>query len=732
MLILLFFLTHAADWYRFEFLTHLDNFAYDKRLLLTLPGGVDRRLVIVDIDEKSLAAEGRWPWGRDKLARLVTELFENYEIELLGFDIVFAEPDRSSGLDILEHLAAVEFKDNEDFHARLQLIRPQLDFDGMFGETILEYPVVLGYYFNFSDSLSDSVKTGVLPPPVFPPGSFDGRNVKFFVADGYGGNLQEIQTSALGGGHFNPIPDPDGVIRRVPMLIEYEGAYYASLSLEIARRLLNVNEIVPRFETPRIGRRGYPGLEWLQLGERAIPVDRHVQSLVPYRGRRGSFAYVSAGDVLKRVADPEILRGAVVLVGATAPGLGDRRTTPVDENFPGVEVHANLITGIMDENIKLQPQYIIGLEVVLLTIFGLVAALLLPMLSPGMATAGTVLLVLSYIGVNLAFWTVGGLVVPLATGLLMLALMYVLNMSYGYFVETRGKRLLTGLFGQYVPPTLVDEMAKSPGAYSLAAESREMTVLFSDVRGFTNLSEILEPQTLSDLMHEFLSPMTRVIHERRGTIDKYMGDAIMAFWGAPVDDTRHALHAIQAGLDMLQRMAEINEHTFVAKGWPRIQIGVGINTGVMSVGNMGSEFRVAYTVLGDAVNSGSRLEGLTKHYCVPLIVSEATKAGAPEYACRELDRVRVQGKDKAITIYEPLCLREELDAAWKDELKLYREALRMYRAQDWDTAEMNFLNLKRVSRAPGLYDMYAKRIANFRDRNPPGVNWDGVFDIPEK
>jgi adenylate cyclase len=273
-------------------------------------------------------------------------------------------------------------------------------------------------------------------------------------------------------------------------------------------------------------------------------------------------------------------------------------------------------------------------------------------------------------------------------------------------------------------------MSRDPAAYSLAAESRELSVLFSDVRGFTTISEGLPPKELADLMNQFLTPMTRVIHEQRGTIDKYMGDAIMAFWGAPIADDAHALHAVRAGMEMLARVAEVNR-TFASRGWPSLQIGIGINSGPMSVGNMGSEFRMAYTVLGDAVNLGSRLESLTKSYGVEILVSESTRDAVPEYAYREIDRVKVKGKEQPITIYEPLGLRETLDGKWKDELKLLREALKRYRAQEWDMAEMNFLNLARTSRSPQPYRLYAERIAAFRT-SPPPRDWDGVYTHTSK
>ena len=732
LLVLLFFIGHAATWWRVGFIEQLENAAYDQRLRWTMPRGLDKRVVIVDIDEKSLTAEGRWPWGRDKLARLVQKLFEDYRVGLLGFDVVFAEPDTSSGLGMLEAMAGAEFKGDAAFRAKLEHLRPQLDYDELFARTLTRYPVVLGYYFNFPDLAgTPSAKIGLLPPPTFVKGTFAGKNIAFRRADGFGANLESLQSRAVGAGHFNPVPDPDGIVRRVPMLIEYDGAYYGALSLEMARQVQSGSrEVRPEFGEPLFGGRGYPGLEWLHIGKARVPVDRAVQALVPYRGPRGSFTYLSATDILAGKVDKTQLEGAVVLVGTTAPGLLDLRATPVGEAYPGVEVHANLIAGILDGSIKQLPEYTLGAEVVMLLAFGLVMAVVVPLLAPLAATLVSGMLVGTFLLLNLCTWTLGNLALPVASGLLMLGLMFTLNMSYGYFVETRGKRQLTGLFGHYVPPELVDEMAQDPDAYSLAAESRELTVLFSDVRGFTSISEGLKPRELSELMSEFLTPMTRVIHEHRGTIDKYMGDAIMAFWGAPLGDEDHARHALRAAIAMQAHVEALNAR-FSAKGWPAIQIGIGLNTGPMSVGNMGSEFRVAYTVLGDAVNLGSRLEGLTKAYAVSILASESTREAAPEYAFREVDKVRVKGKEQPVRIYEPIALRVDLDAKWQDELKQHAEALKAYRACDWDGAEIAFLNLARTSRSPGLYRAYVERIGALR-KNPPGRDWDGVYTFTQK
>jgi adenylate cyclase len=321
-------------------------------------------------------------------------------------------------------------------------------------------------------------------------------------------------------------------------------------------------------------------------------------------------------------------------------------------------------------------------------------------------------------------------VFPLAAGVLAVLSLFLFNMSYGYLVEERGKRQLAGRFGQYIPPELVEELSENPEAMALKSENKELTVLFSDVRNFTTISEGLDPEELTALMNEYLTPMTGLIFRHRGTIDKYMGDAIMAFWGAPLDDPDHARNALKAAMAMLAELRNIQKR-FQEKGWPPIRIGIGLSTGKMSVGNMGSEFRQAYTVMGDAVNLGSRLEGLTKEYGVELIVSEVTAQAVPEYQYRELDRVRVKGKDQPVTIYQPLGLKSELDEAAKSELQLYREALKLYRAENWDMAELQFLNLGKAHPSEHLYALYAERIVFFRN-TPPAPGWDGVFTHQHK
>ncbi|MBI4207013.1 MAG: adenylate/guanylate cyclase domain-containing protein [Betaproteobacteria bacterium] len=727
------FLGHALDHYRILALDTFEAIIYDARLRLTMPRTVDNRVVILDIDEKSLlerekGGEGRWPWPRDRLALMLDKLFDQYGIAVVGFDVVFAERDESSGIRVLERLAERELKAVTGFLPVLEKLKPQLNYDAIFAARMKGRNVVLGYTFS-SDLPEVAPKKGMLPVSVLAPETFKGRNIGITSWNGYTANLEELQKAAASAGHFNPWTDDDGITRRVPMLAEYNGAYYEPLSLAVVRALLGFPPIKPDFLTQGISK-DYAGLEELQVGPLRIPVDERVSTLVPYRGHRGSFKYISIVDILNDRVDIAELKGKIALVGTTAPGLLDLRATPVDSVYPGVEVHANLIAGILDQNIKHKPPYAAGAEFALLLLAGLVMTLLLPFVSPFKGTLTALLVLLAIVGINLALFQSGHLVLPLAAGIAMILLLFTFNMAYGFFVEARGKRQITGLFGQYVPPELVDEMAKDPEKFSMEGESREMTVLFTDVRGFTTISEGLDPKALSRLMNEFLTPLTEVIYRHRGTIDKYMGDCIMAFWGAPLADPMHARNGILAALEMQRTLKDLQPH-FKANNWPEIHIGVGLNTGRMSVGNMGSRIRLAYTVMGDAVNLASRLEGITKEYGTDIIVGEDTRAALSDIVFRELDRVRVKGKDVAVAIFEPVGLQGEVGQAKLDELELFHRALKLYRSQNWDMAEMQLINLQKISPKARLWQTFLERIAFLR-ANPPGPDWDGAFTFVTK
>ncbi|HSE01551.1 MAG TPA: CHASE2 domain-containing protein, partial [Burkholderiales bacterium] len=445
------FLAHSiALWgLRLPLLDNLEAMVYDIRLRLTMPNTVDTRIVILDIDEKSLAerehgGEGHWPWPRDRLALLLDKLFDRYEVSIVGFDVVFAERDESSGIRTLERLSERELRDVTQFRAALEQLRPQLDYDDIFARKITGRPVVMGYIFLEKDSATLQRK-GTLPAPALTAKSLEGRNVATSSWGGYSANLDVLQKAAAGGGHFNSHTDGDGIVRRVQMLAEHDGGYYEPLSLAMVRVLLGSPPVVAITPDQTLAPEGYPDLEWLQVGPIRIPVDDEATALVPYRGYKGSFSYFSIVDVLNERIDPAELKGKIVLVGATAPGLLDLRATPVAPVYPGVEVHANMISGMLDGNIKQRPPYVVGAEFVLLLGSGLAMALLLPLFPPLVSTVTTAAVLAAVLATNVLMFQYADLVLPLASGLVMILVLFMLNMAYGFFVEARGKRQITGL-----------------------------------------------------------------------------------------------------------------------------------------------------------------------------------------------------------------------------------------------------------------------------------------------
>ena len=576
-------LLHVTGIVRIPVIERLEHIAYDARVKFGLLGEIDPRVVIVDIDERSLSAEGQWPWRRDRLALLVERLIDRYHADMVAFDILFAEPQESHDLTQVRDIAAA--RGDQNALKVLNRYAAALERDRIFAESLSARRVLLGYFFHTDPSLQRRI--GKLPPPVF---DGDGSEVGLDAvnASGYSANIPLLQDAAAGAGFFsNPIVDSDGIFRRVPLLHEYQGALYESLALAVARHYLGL-DLAPGFADAPGGSGDKLVLEYLNLGPIRIPIDQNGAVLVPYRSVSPGFPYISATDILNDdVSSPEVLDSAIVLVGTTAAGLVDHRPTPVENVFPGVEVHANVVSGILDETIKWRPSYTVAAETVTVALFGVIGSLLLPPLSPIVASAATWLLIGANTGVNLYLWRYQSHLLPIVSSLLLLLGLYVMNMFHGFFVESRTRAQLRGLFGQYVPPELVDEMNKDPGRYTVDSEKRELTVLFTDVRDFTTISESLEPEKLAALMNEFLTPMTRIVHGHRGTIDKYMGDAMMAFWGAPVADPEHAARAVQAALDMVAALDALRD-TFTTRGWPPVRIGVGINTGPMNVGNMGS------------------------------------------------------------------------------------------------------------------------------------------------
>ena len=695
--------------------------AYNVRLNASLPEKIvlDQRIVIVDIDEKSLKAEGRWPWSREKIARLVDKLFES-KVSVVAFDVLFAEPEVNPAQRVLEKLSG---SDKQDLSGALQGVMAQLDADAKLAAQLKGRNVVLGY--TFQDGQQEAV--GQLPHPLSVADGIVAQSSLIPLMSSYSANLPRLQQAAAFGGFINAAVDEDGILRRSPLLKRYGDKLYASLGLEVAHANFPGAEIA--IHTVPLG--DSLAVESVSLGSYAIPTDAEGRVIIPYRGRHPSFPYLSATDVLHGAVTKSALEGAIVFVGTTTRGLFDMRATPMQEVYPGVEVHANILAGILDHSFPVHPDWVDGADFLVLLVLGAALSLLLPWLSPLRALLLSVALGVALIMLNMWLWRAQGLVMNIATPVILLFMLTLLNMAYGFLSESRGRELLKGRFGQYVPPELVEEMSRNVGEnFGFDGDSREMTVLFSDIRNFTSISEPLNANELKKLLNEFFTPMTRVIFDRRGTIDKYVGDMIMAFWGAPMRNEQHARHALDAAFDMLAKVEELKP-VFKANGLPEVNIGIGLNTGTMNVGNMGSEFRRAYTVIGDTVNLASRLESLTKFYGVKLIVGENTRKGQDHIVFRHLDLVRVKGKKDAVNIFEPVCYREHASPELLAEVDLYQEALGLYFTRQWLAAKAMFMRLQQQSPATHVYNMYLERIEALRDQEL-GPDWDGVYEQKSK
>ena len=416
--IIVLMLLHASHALPLAFINKLENYSYDLRLNLLMPRTLDPRIVIVDIDEKSLIEQGRWPWSRNKLAQLMDALFDNYHINTLGFDVVFAEKDESSGLKNLQWIQQTYLKDNAAFASAFNEVKPQLNYDQVFADSIKNRKVVLGYYFQVN---GDTNHVGQLPAEIFSTDSFDQQNIGALVATGFGANLAVLQSNALAAGHFNPEPDGDGITRKISVFIQYGKYYYDALSVAVARVYLQNPVIEAKFATIGTGD-NYAGLEAFKLGNKRIPVDAQIAALIPFRGGQGSFQYISASDVLNKKIPPETLNNKIVLVGTTAPGLMDLRSAPVQSNYPGVEMHANMISGILDNNIKQQPAFTNGVEFLLLLLAGLLLTFILPSLNPLKATLLTAGVLGAIFGINFVSWQYANLVLPIAASLLMITI----------------------------------------------------------------------------------------------------------------------------------------------------------------------------------------------------------------------------------------------------------------------------------------------------------------------
>jgi len=726
----------VSGWLHSDTIDRLDTFIAGLRMRVE-PAQLDERIVIVDIDERSLAEVGRFPWSRDVMARLITQLTRHYGVAAVGFDVSFPEPDNSSGFQVLEGLARRELKDVAALPDQLERLRARMDYDGLMAAAMAGQPVVLGY------ATGGGGQRGVLPPPAFTRDALNGRSLYAYQSRGFEANIARLQSAAQGAGIFSVLPDRDGVVRSTPLLQQIGDGYYPTLSLATVAAALHARAIAPLWQdsvdTLTAAQRASGGLDAIALfhpdGAIRIPVGEGLVTTVQFRGtggpHGGAFRYVSAIDVLRGAVPKAQLDGVIVLVGTTAAGLNDLRATPVSAVYPGVEVHANLIKSILDGSFKARPDYAVGVELLQVGVTGVVLAVALALLAPLWSIVLALAALAGTAWFNFYLYQSQDAVLNAAAPVLLILALFVFNLAWGYFFEVRRGRALVSRFGEYVAPELVAEMAENPERYTMDGESRELTVMFVDVRGFTTISEGLAPRELREYINRYLTAMSEDIRDsHRGTLDKYIGDAVMAFWGAPVAFPDHASRGVATALRMQASAARLDRE-FRQRGWPPLKIGIGLNTGLMHVGDMGSSIRRAYTVMGDAVNLAARLEGITKVYGVDIAVGANTRAAAPGFAWRELDLVRVKGKTEPVAIFEPVGPVEALDGPARAELAGWHEALALVRAQRWSEAEHALASLRALAPGSTLYALYADRVAFYR-AHPPGPGWDGVTSFDTK
>ncbi|QOZ30917.1 CHASE2 domain-containing protein [Bradyrhizobium sp. CCBAU 53421] len=683
-----------------------------------------RPVTIVDIDEKSLADPrlGQWPWPRTRLADIVTNLTRLGAV-VIAFDAVFSEPDRLN-----PDIAADTFSNlDEEMRARLRQLPSN---DSIFAEAIKNSRVVLGESGgpNVRADLNERLPVTGLATLGEEPQPF------MFMFPGLLRNVPALEEAAAGRGLFTIRPERDGIVRRVPMIMVAQGVTMPSLSFEMLRVASGSGTILIKADKAGIKSLGLKGF--------AIPTDLHGQLWIHY-ARRDPSIYVSAVDVLDGRVPPDRIAGKLIVIGTSAVGLNDIKTTPVTPAMPGVEVHAQVLESALTGDVVSQPNYGIGIEFFAALIMGLLVIAFAPKFGPItlVVVGGMFASVLT--GTSWYFYSQHRLLIDFTYPLMSTTAIYLTLIFSAFVREQQQRRQIRSQFVQYMSPALVEQLAQSPERLVLGGEEREMTIMFSDMRGFTTISETYkrDPQGLTALMNRFLTPLTNVILARKGYIDKYMGDAIMAFWNAPLDDKQHHLNACEAALDMLQQVGELNQtreqeakeggHVYVP-----LNIGVGLNTGTCVVGNMGSDLKFNYSVLGDSVNLAARLEGQSKEYGFPIIVGSKTALAVKErFAILELDFIMVKGKKEPEVIYA-IAGREDVAGSGRFQRlrNLTIEMLACYRSRDWDGALAAIERGRKTDEAQALqylYRLYEARIRAFQ-KEPPPDDWDGAFALTTK
>src|SRR4051812_7794061 len=681
-----------------------------------------RPVTIVDIDDKSLEKLGQWPWPRTRIADLVTELTRLGAV-VIAFDAVFSEPDRLNpafAADTFRHL-------DEETRVKLRALPSN---DQIFADAIKASRVVLG-----ESGLPEEIAALDKTLPVTGIAMLGEEPQRFmFDFPGLLRNVPVLEHAAAGRGLFTIRPERDGIVRRVPMIMQAQGQTMPSLTFEILRVATGSGTILIKAEKAGIKSLGLRGFQ--------IPTDPNGQLWVHY-ARNDASIYVPAVNVLEKNVAPDMIAGKLVLIGTSAVGLNDIKTTPVSHAMPGVEIHAQVLESTLTGAVISQPIYGIAVEFATALLFGLLVIAIAPSFGPVTLVGLGAVFASALIGTSWYFYTQHRLLIDFTYPLMSTTAIYLTLVFASFVREQQQRKQIRGQFAQYMSPVLVEQLAQSPEKLVLGGEEREMTIMFSDVRGFTAISESYkhDPQGLTTLMNRFLTPLTNAILARKGTIDKYMGDAIMAFWNAPLDDAAHEVNACEAAIQMLEQIDTVNKereqeasdggHVYIP-----LNVGIGLNTGIGVVGNMGSDLKKNYSVLGDCVNLASRLEGQTKEYGFPIIVGSRTALAAKDkFAILELDFIMVKGKTEPEVIYAIAGRADVMHSGAFQRLRnITIEMLGCYRNRDWpgalDAIERG-RNSEDADTLEKLFGLYEARIRDFQ-ANPPAEGWTGAYALLTK
>ena len=721
----------------FTFLRFMELKALDLRMVSRGKMASGGETIIVTIDEKSLSELGRWPWPRTVMAKLVDQL-KAYGAKTVGFDIIFAEPDENSSLKAISELSKDVQKmkvPDKRIGVLLENRRRTADTDAALARSVGRAKnVTLGYFFHTSSrDVAHLTEKEIAADAALVAGSKyqmiqsskTTDEDAFIKAYSAVANLKPLSKAAENCGYFNAFPDSDGVIRWAPLVIRFQDNYYSPLSISMLTQYLNWPALTLKIAEF--------GVESVILDKYQIPTDEAGRLLINYLGPAKTFPHYSITDVIHKRLSPNLFKNKMVIVGATAVGIYDLRVTPFSAVYPGVEIHATVIDNILHQNFLVHSGWTKFIDVCAIILLGLLVGITVPRAKAAqgilliLILLGLFTLMNGYIFAHFNIWL--NLIYPTLT----MMTIYLGITVYRYMTEEKEKKKIRGAFQYYLTSSVINEMLKDPSKLKLGGDKKNLTVLFSDIRGFTSFSETMTPEQLVHLLNEYLTAMTDIVFKYDGLLDKYMGDAIMAVYGAPLDQPDHALRACRTALDMMKELKKLQKK-WAEEGQPILDIGIGISSGDMVVGNMGSQMRFDYTVMGDSVNLGSRLESINKEYGTNIIISEYTYEAVKDVLlCRELDSVRVKGKNLPVKIYE--LLGEKKDTTDTEEyaelIRRFNEALEKYKQAHWDEAIVSCHQVLEIRPDDPPSCLYIRRCEDLKE-NPPPIPWDGAFTMTKK